>query len=97
MGDFSIIESTDYLNPDENYIFWVIWTFTSVFTCVIFLNFIVAEASAGYETIIKEINYYIQIERARQIAEAEGLIPNLFKKFSPKNYPKYIIIRKLES
>lgn len=48
MGDFAAIGAADYLSEQENYLFWFIWLLTAVLTCIIFLNFIVAEASASY-------------------------------------------------
>ena len=48
MGDFGAIAAADYLTLEENYLFWFIWLLTAVITCIIFLNFIVAEASASY-------------------------------------------------
>jgi len=48
MGDFGAIAAADYLTDEENYLFWFIWLLTAVITCIIFLNFIVAEASASY-------------------------------------------------
>lgn len=48
MGDFGCITPSDYLTPEENWIFWVIWTITVVVSCIIFLNFIVAEAGNSY-------------------------------------------------
>ena len=48
MGDFAAIDASDYLTEGENYLFWCIWLLTAVITCIVFLNFIVAEASASY-------------------------------------------------
>jgi len=51
MGDFAAIDAADSLNKDENLLFWFIWGVTVVVTCIIFLNFIVAEASAVYTKV----------------------------------------------
>lgn len=48
MGDFAAIDAADFLTKEENYLFWFIWLLTAILTCIIFLNFIVAEASASY-------------------------------------------------
>lgn len=51
MGDFAAIDAADTLNVNENLLFWFIWLVTVVITCIIFLNFIVAEASAVYTKV----------------------------------------------
>jgi len=95
MGDFAVIAAADYLPEAENYLFWVIWLITVVLTCIIFLNFIVAEASASYTEVAEQLDNYIQLQRADLCGEAESLWPNAFKRES--SYPKYIIIRKVET
>jgi len=51
MGDFAIIAAAEFLTPIENYMFWVVWLLAVVVQCIIFLNFIVAEASNSYEEV----------------------------------------------
>ena len=51
MGDFGIIAGVDYLEEADNIMFWVIWLVTVVLTAVIFMNFIVAEASNSYNEV----------------------------------------------
>jgi hypothetical protein len=95
MGDFSCIAASDYLSPSENYLFWFIWTLTTIITCIIFLNFIVAEASASYNEVSEDLDNYIWQQKADLTAEAESLIPNSLKR---ANFmPKFIIIRKIET
>lgn len=48
MGDFAVIAAADYLPETQNYLFWLIWLLTVILTCIVFLNFIVAEASNSY-------------------------------------------------
>lgn len=48
LGDFSAIKSSTSLQAAENWMFWFSWGLIVIVTCVIFLNFIVAEASASY-------------------------------------------------
>ena len=50
-GDFTIIDSSIYLTETENIIFWLCWTIVVGVCCIIFLNFIIAEASASYENV----------------------------------------------
>ena len=42
-----------------------------ILTCVIFLNFIIAEASASYEKVANDIESYVSLQRAKLIAESE--------------------------
>jgi hypothetical protein len=51
MGDFAAIDAANTLSKSENYVFWLIWFVTVVVTSIVFLNFIVAEASASYTTV----------------------------------------------
>lgn len=51
MGDYAAITSSDYLTEKENYLFWFIWIITTAVTNIVFLNFIVAEASASYNEV----------------------------------------------
>lgn len=97
MGDFGAISAADYLTPNENYLFWFIWLLTAVITCIIFLNFIVAEASASYTEVSEQLENYIQQQRASLVAEAEGLFPESFKLNRQNDYPKFIVIRKIET
>ena len=52
-GDFYVIERIDYENtPDAIiYLFYVCWFILLVFLAIVFLNFIIAEASASYNKI----------------------------------------------
>ena len=53
IGDNSAIGDSAFLAKAEGLIFWLLWTVASIVTCVVFLNFIVAEACASY-TIVTE-------------------------------------------
>ena len=59
MGEFDSIASADYLSTHENYMFWFTWLLTTVLTCIIFLNFIVAEASASYIEVSEQLERFI--------------------------------------
>lgn len=95
MGDFEIIAAADYLPATQNYLFWLIWLLTVILTCIIFLNFIVAEASNSYLQVSEKLQNYVQLQRADLVQEAEGLIPNKLK--HERVFPKFIIIRKIEN
>ena len=93
MGDFDF-EASMYLQPRENLLYWLIWVMVVVMTCIIFLNFIIAEASASYDKVKQNLSAMINKEKASLIAEAENMILDRWK--SPNNFPQYIIIRSIE-
>lgn len=94
MGDFDFDAST-YLTVEENAIYWAIWLLVVVLTCIIFLNFIIAEASASYAKVKDNLIAMINKEKSSLIGEAESMIPAKYK--TSNLFPKYIIIRKVES
>jgi len=73
IGDFSAIDDSADLTGSDNYMFWIIWLFVMGATCIVFLNFIVAEASASYANVTEIIDETIQQERAALISEADGM------------------------
>ena len=94
-GDFSIIGSALYLDPMENFIFWLCWVIIVVVTCIVFLNFIIAEAGHSYEIVNEFIDSFIARDKASLIAESEDMLPKCLK--SKKLFPKYIIIREVDN
>ena len=90
LGDNDFAAS-EYLNFYENLMFWSCWLFVSVMCCIIFLNFIIAEAGASYERIVSQLNAMVLKERVELIAEAESVFPDMFKRDT--EFPKYIAIR----
>lgn len=93
MGDFDFDAST-YLTPEENALFWIIWLMVVVMTCIIFLNFIIAEASASYEKVKENLVSMINMEKSQLIGEAETMI--LRRSKDDQAFPKYVIIREAE-
>ena len=60
-GDFAIIDCAPYITTGaESVVFWILWIFTVLVACIIFLNFIVAEASGSYIIVSEYIDEYIQ-------------------------------------
>jgi len=47
VGDNDFEASHD-LEPSKNIVFWIVWIMILYVTCIIFLNFIIAEACASY-------------------------------------------------
>lgn len=62
IGDFSCIGDSTSLTIAENWLFWVIWLLAVIITNVVFLNFIVAEASASYAKVTETLDAVIQKE-----------------------------------
>tara|TARA_B110000285_G_C15105591_1_gene607727 strand:- start:221 stop:628 length:408 start_codon:yes stop_codon:yes gene_type:complete len=57
IGDFSAIDtSAELTDKADNYMFWLIWLFVMGATCIVFLNFIVAEASASYAVVMETLD-----------------------------------------
>ena len=94
-GDFGAIDSSVFLDKKENFMFWGILLIIITTTCIVFLNFIIAEASASYENVSASLTSFITSEKASLIAEAEGMRPNFLK--TAKTFPKYIIVRKIDN
>lgn len=51
LGDFALVGSSMYLGDAENIIFWSMWFLNLIVCNIVFLNFIVAEASASYSEV----------------------------------------------
>ena len=66
MGDFGF-DSANLLDDPENGIYWAVWLLIVVITNIIFLNFIIAEASASYEKVSENLEAFILKERAALI------------------------------
>ena len=93
MGDFGF-DSAYLLSSTENIIYWFVWAIIVVVTCIIFLNFIIAEASASYEKVASDLEAYIMKEKALLIQEAELMMPATLKTI--EKFPTYLIIREKE-
>ena len=91
MGDFSAIGPSSGLAKAENWIFWILWLMIVIVTCIIFLNFIIAEASASYEKVASDLEAYIMKEKALLIQEAELMMPAQLKTI--EKFPSYLIVR----
>jgi hypothetical protein len=79
MGDFSAIDASTELSKPENILFWIVWVMTVIITCIVFLNFIVAEASASYSKVVETLESVIQKEKAALINESEEMKLNSHK------------------
>ena len=70
IGDFDF-DAAYYLTNEENSLYFFIWFLVVVITCIIFLNFIIAEASASYQNVKDNLEALINKERASLVSEAE--------------------------
>ena len=55
LGDFDF-EASMRLTPWENYMFWFYWFLTVLVSCIIFLNFLIAEVSSSYEKVMETVD-----------------------------------------
>ena len=72
MGDFGF-EAATLLDSYENQIYWLCWFLIVIVTCIIFLNFIIAEASASYAKVAEALGPTIESEKASLICEADEM------------------------
>ena len=95
LGDFSAIGAISTMKKIEIQLFWVMWMMTVIVTCVIFLNFVVAEACASYSRVVESLESVIKQAQAILIAESEDMTMNRYK--SKFKFPRYLIARSIES
>lgn len=91
LGDYNCIGTSIHLGDREAILFWIAWLIVVIVGSIIFLNFIIAEASASYENVSAKLGEFIMKEKANLIAESESMTPDSLMK--EQNYPKYLIIR----
>lgn len=74
-ADFNVINRMDQENSPDSviYIFFVCWFILLVFLAIVFMNFIIAEASASYMKINEKLSESILLDRCKLINEAERL------------------------
>lgn len=92
MGDFGF-DAAYMLADSENIIYWFVWFIIVVITAIIFLNFIIAEASASYEKVASELEAFIMREKASLIHESEQMSPSCCGFKNNEKFPKYLIVR----
>jgi hypothetical protein len=90
IGDFDF-DAAGFLEQRQNILFWFVWIFLVVITCITLLNFIIAEISKSYENVMESLEQQIQKERSSLIEESEDMI---FKcTMSDRLFPKIIVKR----
>ena len=70
LGDFDFY-SVIFLNEDEALLYWIAWILIVTVTLIIFINFIIAEASALFEKTMLVLDSNVQKERTDLICESE--------------------------
>ena len=90
LGDFDF-HPTQYLTHNEAYLYCVVWIFAVGMTSIIFLNFVIAEASNSYQSVVDRLKAESGKSRARLVTEGEIVVPFRFKYDSM--FPKYIVIK----
>ena len=71
------------------------WFLVVLMTCIVFLNFIIAEASNSYSNVMDRLEAMVNKEQSHLIAEAEDIMFQRSK--DNKKLPKYMIIRSIET
>lgn len=95
LGDFDF-EAVGYLSNFDQNVFYVTWVFIVFLTCIIILNFVIAEVNQSYEKVNLNVNEQILREKVNLIAESEDMLDKI-NKFEDKYYPKYLIVRSVEN
>jgi len=91
LGNFDFDPPSNLSTKSENIMYWVLWTITLVTTNIIFLNFIIAEASESYAKVKETLEESKSMEKADMINESESMLPTSF--INRERFPRYIISR----
>lgn len=91
LGNFDFDPSQMLNGEAENIMYWVLWTITLIITNIVFLNFIIAEASESYAKVKETLEESKAKEKADMINESEFMLPRQF--INKERFPRYIIAR----
>ena len=94
LGDFDFGAAT-HLSSEENTLFWFIWLSIVLASCVVFLNFIIAEASASYEQVKERLDAEIFKSKAELVSEAQFMMFENSK--TVRVLPQYIVVRSADT
>jgi len=73
LGDFDFGAST-VLDPTQNGMYWFFWCLIVTVTCVVFMNFIIAEVGNSYNVVKEQVDVYVTQERGMLINESEDML-----------------------
>lgn len=59
MGDTSVLGGMEYMTPGEQIMLWIVLLLAIAVNCIVFMNFIVAQASATYANVSEQLENYI--------------------------------------
>lgn len=76
MGDYAIIPASNYLDGNNNILFWVMFGLILFLTNIIFLNFVIAEAGNSYSQVAESLKQFQGKAKSYLISESETMIPN---------------------
>lgn len=91
-NDFS---GVSLLKKENQVLFWICWVIVLYIMCIIFLNFIIAEASASYERVGINLDNLVRYQTAVLIKESELML--YYRNVNKGNFPKYLIVREVEN
>lgn len=98
LGDFNF-EAMIYLDEFDNHLYWSLYFLALFLTCIIFMNFIIAEVGASYNEIRSILFVKLLQERGEMINEAEDMLRTRFHEPVVLKwnhlFPKYLIKREL--
>jgi len=75
LGNFDFDPPTALNGKSENIMYWFLWSITLITTNIVFLNFIIAEASESYAKVKETLHESKAKEKADMINESEFMLP----------------------
>jgi len=96
MGDFEYGWVAYIADPEIAAIYWAIWFGQTYLNCIIMFNFIIAEAGKFHAMVMENVDRLLQLERVTLVNESEDMYPESFKR-NPTYYPKFLIVRQIET
>ena len=75
LGDYSIVAAAQWASTSDAILFWLVWLVVVVYCCIMFLNFVIAEACSSYEHVAQHLDAVMEKDRANLISEAESMTP----------------------
>lgn len=91
LGNFDFDPPTNLNGKAENILYWILWVMTLVTTNIVFLNFIIAEASESYAKVKETLEESKSKEKADMINESENMLPVSLR--NKEKFPRYIVAR----
>ena len=77
IGDYNVLSTFEFFDAKHLAAAWIWWFITMIIACVVFLNFIVAEASNSYNNVSANLEEFKCKCICEMIIDSETLIPNI--------------------